>query len=289
MSTFLSMKHDDPRVVQKLEETESDLGTECGSEPSLTYSGEDESDFENFALMPFESRIVAFADEIPNGVLVEVIEVECLKEFSSLTQEDKAEAESAWRMELLSGLEDDNVKVRQETLIRMQGAVVELSVSAEGCDVVQRAFEVANEVEEQKSLARELKKHVLHLAASEYGSKVLQTCLEVLGPSDAAFIVSKLSGYAVATACSEPGHEVLCRVLECLPSVYTAALVSELMNAVPFLCSSRCGRRVIMHMIDFSEQEQRRQVSEAVLQHEPFLSCHRSAKKVLQRAQVVLR
>merc|ERR1712178_350485 len=161
------------------------------------------------------------------------------------------------RMELLSGLEDGNAKVRQETLSRLQGTVVELSVSAEGSKVVQRAFEVAHEGEEQKSLAEELKKRILYLAASQHGSEVLQTCLEVMRPADASFIVSEFSGYAVAAACSKPGHKVLCKVLECLPSVYTAALVSELMNAVPFLCSSMCGRQVIMHLIDYSTEQQR--------------------------------
>jgi hypothetical protein len=289
MSMALSLKFDGPQAAQKNEEAGSDLGTEFGSEPSLTHSGMDDSDLDNFPFAPFEDRLVCFADEIPNGVLEEVIEIEALKEVSKFTNEEKAEAESAWRTELLNLLEDDDEEVQREGLRRLQGAVVELSLTEEGCEVVQRAFQVAHVGEEQKSLARELKKHVLQLSTSWYASEVLQTCLEVMRPADASFIVSELSGYSVATACSEPGHEVLCRVLEYLPSAHTAALVAELMNAAQFLCSSECASKVIMHLIDYSPQEQRRYVCEVLLAHEPFLSRHHSARKVLKRARVTLR
>jgi len=282
----LSLKFDVPKVAQKNEETGSDLGTEYGSEPSLTHSGQDESDFEN---SPFEDRLVCFADEIPKGVLNEVIEIENLTDVSRFTNDERAEAESAWRTELLNLLEDDDASVQREGLRRLEGAVVELSVSEEGCEVVQRAFEVARVGEEQTSLVRELKKHVLELAASQYGCEVLQTCLELMRPADASFIVSELCGYAVAISCSEPGHEVICRVLEYLPSAHTAALVAELMNAVQFLTVNEYASKVILTLIDYSPQEQRRYVCEVLLALEPFLSCHRSAQKVLKRARAMLR
>merc|ERR1712176_281828 len=225
-------------------------------------------------------RIVGFADEVANGVLEEVVEVESFKEYNKFTMEDKAQADKEWCEKVL-----EKFDIEEQGVACLQGVVVELAVSACGYEAVQQAFEISRG-EDQTILLGEIRGHVRHLASSLYGAEVLQTCLELMRPAAVSFIATELTGVAARVARSAVGHAVLCRILEHLPQKHTASLLEELSQSVVELSCHQYASLVVSHLIDYSSRPYQLHMCRMITLHEKMLRRHRSAIPLLRKAQL---
>jgi len=255
-------------------EGSTDLGTD-DPEDDCSWSSSSSSS------LPW-ARIVGFADEVPNGVLQEVIEIESFKEFTKFTAADKAQQEQEWCEKLLEEIDDGDGGIAC-----LKGVVVELAVSACGYEVVQRAFEIARG-EDQASLLSEMRGNIRHLAKSLYGAEVLQTCLELMRPATVSFIATELVGCAAKVACSEPGHAVLCRILEYMPVKLTAPLLDELTMSVPDLCRNPYAIQVVSHLMDYTSPHHQLRTCRMITMYEKVLNNNRLAIPLVRKAQLSL-
>lgn len=264
-------------VVDVGEDSEgsTDLGTDDTDDDCSCYSSS------SFSL-PW-ARIVGFADEVPNGVLEEVIEIESFKEFCKFTAAEREQEEQEWCEKLLEAMEDD-----AGGITCLKGVVVELALSACGYEVVQHAFEIARG-EEQASLLSEMRGNIRHLAESPYGTEVLQTCLELMRPSSVSFIAAELVGCAAEVACSEPGHAVLCRILEYMPVKFTAPLLDKLTMSVPDLCRNPYAIHVVSHLMDYASPPHQLRTCRMVAMYENVLSSNCLAIPLVRKAQLYIR
>jgi len=230
-----------------------------------------------------KDRIVAFADEVANGVLEEIVEVESFKEYTRFTAEDKKQADKEWCEKLL-----EQIDLEKGGVACLQGVVVELAVSAHGYEVVQQAFELARG-ENQAMLLGEIRGNIRHLARSLYGAEVLQTCLELMRPAAVSFIAAELTGTATELARSEAGQWVLCRIFEYLPQKDIAPLCEQLLLSALDLCSHQFGSLVISHLIDYSSHPYQHRTCGIITLHANVLSKHRVAVPLVKKAQLCLR
>lgn len=255
------------------------------SEGGSTEFGADDPEDESWSApspmspMPWSwDRVVYFADEVTNGVLVEVVEIESLKEFTKFTKEDRAQADKEWCEKLLQEMDAVDGGI---TCLR--GLVCELSVSANGYKVVQHALETARG-EEQASLLREMRGTIRHLASSLHGAEVLQTCLKVLRPKQVKFIAAELVGSAAELACSQAGQAVLCRILERMPATCIAPLLDELTMSVFALCHHPYAIQVVSHLLDYSPHSYKLRTCGILATHEKILRENYVAVPLLWKA-----
>jgi len=232
---------------------------------------------------------VHFADEVANGGLIaEVLEVECLKDLTRFTPEEREEAEHEWCWSLLQQLEaaESDSGARFDALERLEGAVFQLSLSWDGCLVVQQAFQAAKAGKEQDMLASELhgQAHIHHLVQTPTGCEVLQTCLEYVRPEAASFIAEALRGVASRVARLEDGSQVLCRIFEHLPSAVTAPLMHELIERARLLCYHTQGNLVLRHVLEYGTPEQQLQLCQALAADIGNLLRHSLGRCVVEKA-----
>jgi hypothetical protein len=189
-------------------------------------------------------RKVRFADET-SGYLAEVIEVESLKILSRFSKKDRANAEVAWREELLAQLLDESSEVQKNALRRLEGVALGLAFSDDGYGIVNKAAEVARLYGEEETFMCEFYGHVRILALSSSGSEVLETCMDTLGPIASSAIARELVGFAAEAAIHETAYSVICHLLENQPPKEIEPLVVELRMAEDQLGADPWGQLVL--------------------------------------------
>lgn len=234
-----------------------------------------------------QRRRVRFADEASNCVpLEEVVEVVSFKNATKFSRLDYSKAEAEWISELLAQLdaEEGLADEIRSALARLEGVVVELALREDGCEVVQRALEVASSGAEQEMLVSELRGHVRTLVASPYGSDVLRTCLEVLTPALAAFVVEELDGVWPDVARSEWGHRVACKALEELTDVQTASFVAQLTGDAAALCCDAWASSVLERVLELGTLAQQQCLCEVLVANAAQLLVDRRSRRVVKQA-----
>merc|ERR1719191_2052255 len=112
--------------------------------------------------------------------------------------------------------EGNDLTEKKKALAQVQRSMLTLTESAQGCLIVQRAFEVAG-CGEQTALAAQLHNHVSELYTSAHGSEVLESIIQFTLPAAASFIAKEILGSASNVARHRDGYRVICRILEHLP------------------------------------------------------------------------
>jgi len=192
---------------------------------------------------------VRFVDSVPGGVLAEV------RRYVVMKPEDSGRSRfNRCCDELLEQMEADDHSSRRAALCLIKGQALRLSKTLRGRRVIERALEIARRGEEQESLITELRGHVLELALSLPGSKVLQSCLELLPPHQAHFIVSEIENDASNVALEDHGYGVLCRILEYTPPTLTVTLAETLLSGpggAAALCNDERGYAVLESLLEY--------------------------------------
>eukprot|EP00928_Gymnodinium_smaydae_P012065 TRINITY_DN14396_c0_g1_i2.p1 TRINITY_DN14396_c0_g1~~TRINITY_DN14396_c0_g1_i2.p1 ORF type:complete len:507 (+),score=67.04 TRINITY_DN14396_c0_g1_i2:61-1581(+) len=151
-----------------------------------------------------------------------------------------------------------------QALQAIHGSMLALSLDANGCRLVQEAFEVADQ-SDAAVLAHEFQGHVWTTIASPHGNYVVQKMVEVLPSSIVRFIVDELRGYAMETACHRFGCRVLCRLLEHTGSeASTIALMDEVLLQANALFTHEYGHYVIESMLEHGKPMQLSLVARAL-------------------------
>jgi len=141
---------------------------------------------------------------------------------------------------------------------------------------------------EKESLLCEIRGNVRHLATSDFGTEVLQTCLELMCPKEVSFIARELSGVASIMAHSEAGLAVLCRILEYLPFRYTGPLLQELHMSLLQLSCHPCASHIVSHLIDYGPVPYGYQISLTLSTYSDCLSRYPPALPLLKKAKLYL-
>lgn len=177
----------------------------------------------------------------------------------------------------------EEASTRAEALELLGLRAWEMSCSAAGTRVVQKALEVAD-TPERVALAEQLQGHVKEAFASPHANHVLQKCIELIPPERLSFLLAEMHGSAVAAARHRYGCRVLERLLEHCPSEQTAPLIEEVLSGAPQLCRHTFGNFVVQHILEHGTPEQKHQVVEVIHSDIQRLARHRVASHVVRCA-----
>jgi len=194
-------------------------------------------------------------------------------------------AESAGRScEILSRLEDADHAEVQEVVDWLRGHVLALALSKHGCRVVQKALEVAD-CTARDELFAELEPHVVELYDSPHGNHVLTKVVEILPTAALRTVIGQLQARGPAAVAR---HRFGCRVLERLIEHCSEAEIGELVDQIvaqsEMLCRHTYGNFVVQHLLEQGSLARRRGILNQLIPVLPYLAMHRTASHVVQRA-----
>jgi pumilio RNA-binding family len=168
----------------------------------------------------------------------------------------------------------------------LQKAALELALSASGCRVMQKAFEVAGG-EERTALVDQLRGHAVKLVESPHGNHVLQKCIETLPTRSVQFVVDELSAYHGGWA-SLARHRFGCRVaerlIEQLPEEMIDLLTTAVIADTHTLCYHPFGNYVVQHVLEYGSKKKRALVVKVLIQEDVVsLAQHKVANNVVEK------
>lgn len=159
-----------------------------------------------------------------------------------------------------------------------------LATSHEGCIAVRRVLQEARQsVKEQSAIAAEFHGHVKDLVASPQGCEVLQSCVEMLKPTDSHFVAAELTGVASTVARSPAGYLVMCRVLEHLPAAGILPMIEELLAESASLCRHHRANIVVQHVFEHGLFEHRMHIAKVLAADLECIGRHRSGSHVVEK------
>jgi hypothetical protein len=267
--------------LQAVEESDSDLTATCT--PTGSFISDSSSPMPS-PRCPQRGRKVRFADDVDGGYIEEVREVESFKDDTRYTRDELIMLEQEWHECLLEQLED--AQARPACLERLEGLVLQLASSEDGCAVVQRALELVQPGAQMNMLISELYGNVRQLLCTQAGCAVLDTCLEVMDPASVGFITMEVTGVACRIACLEHGHQVLCRLVEVLPPAGVYYLVCELLQGIVELTCHVYGSYVVQTLIECGTWEQKQHVAFVLAANAHIIGTNAAALDVMQTALV---
>jgi pumilio RNA-binding family len=190
-------------------------------------------------------------------------------------------------MKILNLLESKDKVKKSSILGWISPATLELALSAHGCRIVQKAFDVACG-DEKRELAIKLHGHVKDLLESQHGNHVLQKCIEVLPPQAVQFIIDELAFWPMSWA-GVAKHRFGCRVIERLlehcPEDMTVPLTDAVVSDASALARHPYGNYVVQHVLEYGTDVHRNLlVSVLVDTGIAFLAQHRIASNVIESA-----
>lgn len=168
----------------------------------------------------------------------------------------------------------------------LKRSAVELALSACGCHVMQKAFEVAGG-DDRAALVDQLRGHAVKLVDSPHGNHVLQKCIETLPTNNVQFVVDELAAYHggwAALARHRFGCRVEERLIEQLPEEMIGLLMTAVIADTHTLCCHPFGNYVVQHVLEYGSKEKRGQIV-AVLTQEDIVSLaqHKIASNVVAK------
>jgi len=169
----------------------------------------------------------------------------------------------------------------------LQKAALELALSACGCRVVQKAFEVAGG-DDRAALVSQLRGHAVKLVESPHGNHVLQKCIETMPNKSVQFVVDELGAFRGGWA-ALARHRYGCRVEERLIEQFPEEMLGLLMTAViadtHTLCCHPYGNYVVQHVLEHGSKERRAQIVTVLVQDDIVsLAQHNVASNVVRKA-----
>merc|ERR1719387_1378260 len=188
---------------------------------------------------------------------------------------------------IISQLEVCNHVQRSRIIAWLQPVMLNLTLSENGCRVIQKALEVAGG-EDRTSLVEILHGLVLDLVESPYGNYVLQKSIEVMPPNQLQFVLDELSvfeGGWVGLAKHRFGCRVAQRLLEHAPEDMIYPLAEAIAGEAEVLARHQFANYVVQHILEYGCQTHRTQVIKAMIHGDIImLAQHRVASNVVERA-----
>lgn len=188
---------------------------------------------------------------------------------------------------IVSQLESGRQAQRAKIIRWLHPAMLDLTLSENGCRVIQKALEVAGG-EDRQSLVDALHGHVWNLVESPHGNYVLQKSIEVMPPHSVQFILDELSsgeGGWIGVAKHRFGCRVAERLLEHCTESMTTPLAEAITREADVLARHPFANYVVQHVLEYGCQEHRTQVINAIIHGGiAMLAQHRVASNVVERA-----
>jgi len=159
---------------------------------------------------------------------------------------------------------DASGAVRENAIVAIGSAAVQLALDAAGCRLLQYALETAD-VNTAAQLSARLQGHVRELIHSPHGNYVIQKVIQVLPLAQAGFVVDELLGAGAVFARHRFGCRVLCRILEHASGeepgkdAVTELLMEVVADAID-LSRHDFGKHVIQSLIEYGRPAQRGEV-----------------------------
>jgi len=144
------------------------------------------------------------------------------------------------------------------------GSVRHLTFDADGCRLVQKALEKADQ-HDAASICAELHGCVRRALTSPYGNYVVQKIVEVMPAPLSSFISKEIVGFGVEVARHRFGCRILCRLLEhSSQDSQTIELFDEILLEVATLSRHNFGHHVIESILEHGLDEQKHQIAIAL-------------------------
>jgi len=168
------------------------------------------------------------------------------------------------------------------------GGVLARTRDREGCRMVQKALDDAENDEDRVALADCLRGHVWEVARCPHGNHVLQKYVTTMKPSACQFIVDEFVQMGVFGIGKMARHKYACRVLQrlfehCWPSQLDK-IVDCLLADVVALAMQRYGNYVIQHLIEYGSEGTQRRAAKQLEARIAELSLNNDACMVLEKA-----
>eukprot|EP00443_Scrippsiella_acuminata_P002722 CAMPEP_0115237786 /NCGR_PEP_ID=MMETSP0270-20121206/36541_1 /TAXON_ID=71861 /ORGANISM="Scrippsiella trochoidea, Strain CCMP3099" /LENGTH=542 /DNA_ID=CAMNT_0002652681 /DNA_START=76 /DNA_END=1704 /DNA_ORIENTATION=- len=175
--------------------------------------------------------------------------------------------------------------------------------------------------EKEDAIVEWVAQDLLELALSQFGCRLVQKLLDMLGSASRERLVVKLAPSTVSLYESPNGNHVLTKVIQVMPSAALTTIIEQveckgywevarhsfgcrvlerliehckedqmrglidrLVGSAEELCRHKFGNFVIQHLLEHGEEHRRAAVVERLLPRIAYLSMHRTACHVVQRA-----
>jgi len=202
----------------------------------------------------------------------------------SCQDEASSASSNSSRIDLLIESLNADVEAKNRALASLRGSVVSHAFTAQGCRVVQLAFQVADRRVAAELLA-ELRGHVQSATRSPHANYVLQTAIGVVPPAACGFIVQEIRGFAVAVARHRLGCHVLCRLLEHLAdSLDCVELIEEVMAEAGCLSRHEFGHHVMESVLEHGQASHRGCLYQLIISDLAKLAGCSSSSYVVEKA-----
>lgn len=161
--------------------------------------------------------------------------------------------------------------------------VKKLSLSREGCRVVQKAIETAGG-RDRDQLVKKLEPHIIELIESPHGNHVVAKMVEIMPPVSIGFVIEAIKGKAAPIARHRFGCRILERLVEHCSEQQISVVLDEVVAQAEPLCRHPYGNFVVQHLLEHGSHNRRVGILYNLLQTLPQLAVHRTASHVVQKA-----
>jgi pumilio RNA-binding family len=187
--------------------------------------------------------------------------------------------QSAAIIDLLDGPSDTD---KHAVLLQLPSIAKQLSLSRNGCRIVQKAIEVAGGFDRDRLIAS-LRDHVTELYESPHGNHVLSKAIEVLPASKIHFVISALLGRGLAVSKHRFGCRIVCRLIEHCNDEVIGELLDEILSETDLLARHSFGNFVIQTAMEHVSPVRRAVMLSQLLPDFTSLAMHRTGSLVAQR------
>jgi len=174
---------------------------------------------------------------------------------------------------------------------QLTGQVLKLARDAEGCRLLQKAFEEASSDDVRVGLASELRTHVWEVLKCPNANHVLQICISTMRPLESQFIINEIqqagfggAGGAARSARHRYGCRILQRLIEHCSAEQVHALVEELLCDVVGLSTHTYGNYVLQHILEHGTEGHIARMTQALAEHASTVGANLYGCAVLGKA-----
>jgi hypothetical protein len=229
-----------------------------------------------FACDPFGSRYLLQNLDVCSDVERDVIFAEVFAAGLSLC------SDSCGAYVVMRFFEIGTMEQRLKLVGCLHEQVLNLSLQAAGCRVVQKALETMPQ-EAKQAVARELDGHLMKCVQDQHGNHVVQAVIVHVKGDGLAWLLHSFEGNIVRLSTHPYGCRIVQRLLEHCTEPQAAAVLTEVLASAGELLRDSYGNYVIQHVMEHGKPEHRSVVLSHVLGKVLVLSLHKFASNVVER------
>ncbi len=167
----------------------------------------------------------------------------------------------------------------------LRGSIVELSLHAHGCRVIQKVLEVFD-VTFYSLIVSELVERLKECVCDPNGNHVVQKAVERASPELLQPVVDILREDVYTLATHRYGCRVIFRILECCISEQSNPILQRIVQSGPELLRDQFGNYVVQHIIGSGPPLARASLIELMRGSLPELAVHKFASNVVEKVLV---